>query len=132
MALLNRGYSYPAWGGMFLMMVFGNLLWIALLGVLAWVVRETPFLLWCSSGHSGRNLLHQKYKPSHCWKVKSEKTSWPHLWPQLPDARFLEECRGQQSGFRGHLLGGIGLPMLQPPGDGLHKQCGGDVWHKLI
>ncbi|HET8842585.1 MAG TPA: SHOCT domain-containing protein [Ktedonobacteraceae bacterium] len=31
------GY-YPSWGGMFLMMVFGNILWIALLGVLVWVV----------------------------------------------------------------------------------------------
>lgn len=31
------GYS-PGWGGMLLMMVFGNILWIALLGVLVWVV----------------------------------------------------------------------------------------------
>lgn len=31
------GYD-PGWGGMFLMMVLGNLVWIALLGVLVWVV----------------------------------------------------------------------------------------------
>lgn len=31
------GY-YPSWGGMFLMMVLGNILWIALLGVLVWAV----------------------------------------------------------------------------------------------
>lgn len=31
------GY-YPSWGGMFLMMVVGNVLWIALLGVLVWTV----------------------------------------------------------------------------------------------
>lgn len=29
---------YPSWGGMFLMMVFGNILWIALLGALIWAV----------------------------------------------------------------------------------------------
>jgi putative membrane protein len=33
------GYGYsPSWGGMFLMMVLGNLLWIALLGILVWAV----------------------------------------------------------------------------------------------
>lgn len=31
------GY-YPSWGGMFLMMVVSNILWIALLGVLVWAV----------------------------------------------------------------------------------------------
>lgn len=31
------GY-YPSWGGMALMMVLGNVLWIALLGVLVWAV----------------------------------------------------------------------------------------------
>lgn len=31
------GY-YPDWGGMFLMMVLSNILWIALLGLLVWAV----------------------------------------------------------------------------------------------
>lgn len=31
------GY-YPGWGGMFVMMVLGNLLWIALVGLLVWAV----------------------------------------------------------------------------------------------
>ncbi len=29
-------------------------------------------------------------------------------------------------------LGGVGSPMLKPPGDGFHKQRGHQVWHKLI
>jgi putative membrane protein len=30
--------SYPSWGGMALMMVLGNVLWIVLLGLLVWAV----------------------------------------------------------------------------------------------
>ena len=66
------GYGYsPSWGGMFLMMVVGNLLWIALLGILVWSVirwfvrrpgvlglREPgPF----TSGPSALELLRQRY-----------------------------------------------------------------------
>src|SRR5215472_12561103 len=52
--------------------------------------------------------------------------------PRLPGARFLEECRGQQGGSRGDLSGGVGSPMLKPPGDGFHKQRRHQVWYKLI
>lgn len=63
------GY-YPNWGGMFLMMVVGNVLWIALLGVLVWAVirwfarrpgvlgSREPGLL---GGPSALEILRQRY-----------------------------------------------------------------------
>jgi hypothetical protein len=59
----------------------------------------------------------------------------PMFWRgirSLPGARFLEECRGQQSGSRGDLFRSGGLPMLKPPSDGLYKHRRDKVWYKLV
>lgn len=59
------GY-YPSWGGMFLMMVLGNILWIALLGALVWAVirwlgRRAHSLNMPTGGPSAMEIVRQRY-----------------------------------------------------------------------
>ena len=44
----------------------------------------------------------------------------------------LKRADGQQRAARGDLSWRVGSALLQPPGDGFHKQRGHEVWHKLI
>jgi hypothetical protein len=62
---------------------------------------------------------------ARCSSMQTIIESWP-------GARFLEECRGQQSGSCGDLFRRGGLPLLKPPGDSLYKHRRDKVWYKLV
>src|SRR5579871_220952 len=50
----------------------------------------------------------------------------------VPGTRFFEKRCGKPGSPGSNLSGRVGLSLLQPPGNGLHKQCGHEVWHKTI
>jgi uncharacterized membrane protein len=59
------GY-YPSWGGMFLIMVLGDILWIVLLSVLVWAVMRwlrhgVRGMGMSSGGLSAMEVLRQRY-----------------------------------------------------------------------
>lgn len=94
------GY-YPGWGGMFLMMVLSNILWIGLLGLLVWTVirwfvrrassqgSREPFPF--GSSPSAQEILRQRYA-----RGEIDTTTFEHMRERLDASASFEATQGTQ------------------------------------